>query len=100
MAKKRRRSGAEMAALVAGYEESGLTRRAYCERRGIALTTLDYYRRRGQAEPGWVAVELEGELASSRSTMTVVLGNGRRIEVSGDFGEAALARLVRVVEGA
>jgi hypothetical protein len=98
MAKRRRRSRAEIAALVAGYEESGLTRRAYCKQRGIALTTLDYYRRRGKAEPGWVAVKVEGEPASS--TLTVVLGNGRRIEVSGDFSEAALARLVRVVEGA
>jgi hypothetical protein len=98
MAKQRRRSGAEIAALVAGYEGSGLTRRAYCKQRGIALTTLDYYRRRGKAEPGWVAVELEGEAAAC--PLTVVLGNGRRIEVSGDFAEAALARLVRVVEEA
>lgn len=84
--------------MVAGYEESGLTRRTYCERRGIALTTLDYYRRRRRMEPGWVAVEVEREPAWS--TMTVVLGNGRRIEVSGDFAETTLARLVRTVEGA
>lgn len=40
------RSEAEIAALVACYESSGLTRREYCEREGLALTTLDYYRRK------------------------------------------------------
>jgi hypothetical protein len=30
----------------------------------------------------------------------LVLGNGRRIESGWQFGEAALARLIRVVEGA
>lgn len=84
--------------MCAGYEESGLTRRAYCERRGIALTTLDYYRRRGKTMAGLVAVRREE--VPARSTMTVVVGNGRRIEVSGDFEEAGLARLLRTVEQA
>ena len=98
MTKKRRRSGAEIAALVAGYEEGGLTRREYCERHGVALTTLDYYRRRGETVAGLVAVEV-GRGARA-STMTVILGNGRRIEVSGEFAEAELARLLRTVERA
>ena len=96
MTKKRRRSGAEIAALVAGYEEGGLTRREYCERHGVALTTLDYYRRRGETVAGLVEV---GRGARA-STMTVILGNGRRIEVSGEFAEAELARLLRTVERA
>lgn len=96
--KKQARSGWEKAELVAGYEASGLTRRAYCEERGISLTTLGYYRRRRQTAGGLVAVEVAGSAAGS--TMAVVLGNGRRIEVSGDFGEAELARLLRTVERA
>ncbi len=97
MTKKRRRSGAEIAALVAGYEEGGLTRREYCARRGIALTTLDYYRRRRKTGAGLVEVEVERGAAAS---ITVVLSNGRRIEVSGRFAEAELARLLRTVERA
>ncbi len=96
--KKRERSGAEKAAVVAGYEQSGLTRRAYCEERGIALTTLDYYRRRRKTVAGLVAVAVAG--STTASTMTVVLSNGRRIEVSGEFAEAELARLLRTVERA
>ena len=96
--KKRGRSGAEMAALVAGYEQSGLTRGAYCARWGIALTTLDYYRRRRKTAAGLVAVEVAG--STTGSTLTVVLRNGRRIEVSGAFAEAELARLLRTVEQA
>lgn len=96
--KKRARSGWEKAELVAGYEESGLTRRAYCEKRGISLTTLDYYRRRRKPSKGLVAVEVAG--STTGSTMTVLLQNGRRIEVSGDFAEAELARLLRTVERA
>ena len=96
--KKRARSGAEKAELVAGYEESGLTRRAYCEERGISLPTLDYYRRRRPAAGGLVAVEVAA--SAMASIMTVVLQNGRRVEVNGDFAEAELARLLRTVERA
>jgi hypothetical protein len=38
--------------------------------------------------------------AESGAVFTLVLGNGRRIESGWRFGEAELARLIRVVEGA
>lgn len=85
-----------MAALVRGYEESGLTRQEYCAAQGIALTALDYYRRRGKKKAGLVAVKVEGTMAGL--TMAVVVGNGRRIEVTSGFVEEELARLVRIVE--
>jgi hypothetical protein len=44
--KRRRRSGAEVEALVAEYEASGLKRGAFCRQRGLAVGTLDKYRRR------------------------------------------------------
>ena len=87
-----------MGALVRGYEESGLTRREYCAAAGIALTALDYYRRRGKEKTGLVAVKVEGTMAGL--TMAVVVGNGRRIEVTSGFVEEELARLVRIVERA
>ncbi|MFN8811707.1 MAG: IS66 family insertion sequence element accessory protein TnpA, partial [Acidobacteriota bacterium] len=40
------------AELVAGFERSGSTRKAFCESMGIAVTTLDYYRRRVKVERG------------------------------------------------
>lgn len=44
MGKETERS-AEMRRVLEEYAASGLTRREFCERRGIALTTFDYWRR-------------------------------------------------------
>jgi len=89
--------------LVAGYERSGLTRREYCQREGLALTTLDYYRqKRIKRRPrGLVSVRLAAvETKVETPVMALVLCNGRRIEVRGDFADAELAKLVRVAEQA
>ncbi len=42
----RRRSRAEVEALVAEYEASGVTRKAFCAGRGLSEATLDLYRKR------------------------------------------------------
>ena len=92
-----------------GYEQSGLTRREYCQQRGIPLTTFDYYRHRRdkklkkkQQPPALVAVKLLANLpapgAAATLPMTLVLTNGRRVEVAPDFVETDLARLLRVAE--
>jgi hypothetical protein len=97
---KQTRSEAEIAALMSGYDRSGLTRREYCRREGVALTTLDYYRhqRKKRKGPALVAVKL---IEPQRETaMSLVLRNGRRIEVHAGFAETELAKLVRVAESA
>jgi Transposase IS66 family len=43
---RRRRSRAEVEALVAEFEASGLMREAFCRQRDLAVGTLDQYRRR------------------------------------------------------
>jgi transposase-like protein len=96
----RRRSAEEIAALVKGYLDSGATRSEYCRRVGIAVGTLDNYRRRqsqGQGQGGLVRVTLERATAPEIG-FTLVLGNGRRIESGWKFGDAELARLIRVAE--
>jgi hypothetical protein len=47
-----------------------------------------------------IRVNLESAVAESTAGFALVLGNGRRIESGWRFGEAELARLIRVVEGA
>ena len=93
-------SAAEAARLLDGFERSNLTRRNYCERVGIPVTTLDYYRRqeaKRQTE-ALVAVKI---LDPGRSHgFTLVLSNGRRIESSWDFAGEELSRLVRIAEQA
>jgi len=95
-----KRSTEEIARLLEGYEASGLTRTEYCRREGIAATTLDYYRRRkARKEKGrLVKVVVKTELAGPHSVFVLVLANGRRIESGWKFGEAELARLIRICE--
>jgi len=89
---KRRRSRAEIKQLVAEYEASGMGRTAFCQQRGLSLSTLTRYPRRreqtaGEAAAGkaWLAVEVSGSTAAEggarTSSLTVVLPGGRRIDV-------------------
>jgi hypothetical protein len=80
--------------IIEGYATSGMTRREYCAKHGIAVSTLDYWRLK--RKPKLVRVAIEGQQAGPGFTLT--LGNGRQIESSWRFAEADLARLIRVVE--
>ena len=87
------------------WESSGLRRREFCQQRGIALTTFDYWRRehavkrRNQARlPRMVAVKVDN--VEPAPYFTLSLANGRRIECSWRFGEVELARLIRIAESA
>ena len=80
------------------YEKSGLTRREFCQRRSMAATTLDYWRRQLAGQPRLVKVEVvPGEPITH---FTLRLTNGRRIEGSWRFADTELARLIRVAESA
>jgi len=81
--------------MVEGYTASGMTRREYCAKHGIAVSTLDYWRLK--QKPKLVRVAIEGQPSGPGFTLT--LGNGRRIESSWSFAEADMTRLIRAVEG-
>ena len=112
MARTSTRTPAEIAQLLKGYKESGLPRRQYCEKQGIAVTTFDYYRQRQRKEPGGqqktsalVRVKLTADAPLPQHPVhlegfTVTLAKGRRIESSWSFNERDLARLIRVLEAA
>jgi hypothetical protein len=103
---RRRRSRHEVEQLVAEYEASGMNRSDFCRERGLALSTLGRYRRRGRQAPACVnpllAVELsarsQASVAAAGSALAVVLRSGRRIEVGRGFDAGALEQLVRVLE--
>ena len=106
---RRRRSPAETEALVAEFEASGLMREAFCELRGLAVGTLDKYRRRvqmgGNRSPGrWLLLKWFGRRrgASSdvdgHSAFVVELRSGRRIEVRRGFDAGTLERLLTVLD--
>ena len=92
-----RRSGADIEQLVEAYRGRGeLTRRAFCEKQGIPLATLDYYLRR-YGKPAAKRVRLarvEVKPSEAPARFALILANGRRIEC----GEAGLTQLIRTAE--
>ena len=74
-----------------------MTRREYCAQHGVAMTTLDSWRRAYRKEqPKLVPVRLEE--AQPIFGFALVLANGRRIESSWSFVEEELEKLIRVAE--
>jgi hypothetical protein len=95
MGKETRRSAA-MRQMVEEWEASRLTRRAFCLKRGIPVTTFDYWRREHAGRPRMVQVEVS-EAEPAAPSFTLLLANGRRIECSLPADEE-LARLIRIAE--
>ena len=92
------RSKREIRRIVEGFAKSGLTRREYCARHGVAMTTLDYWRRaHREQKPTLVPVAIE-EAHHPLAGFALVLANGLRIESSWSFAEADLQRLIRALE--
>ncbi len=90
-------AGVDSEQLVGDYERSGLTRREYCERQGIAVTTLDYHQRRRRTKRATAnLVPVTVTAAPVREVrdggFALVLSNGRRIESGWHFVEENLAR--------
>lgn len=79
--------------MVEAFETSEASRRAFCLQRGIAVSTLDYWRRALARRPRLAAVTIVPDVAR----FALVLANGRRIECS---TEDELARLIRIAERA
>jgi hypothetical protein len=107
---RRRRSRAEAEALVAEFEASGLLREAFCQQRGLAVGTLDKYRRRvggvrrsaaGPMLPVEVValpVQSANKDACGDGVLIVELRSGRRIEVRRGFDGGTLERLLTVLD--
>jgi hypothetical protein len=117
---QQRRSRTEVEQLVDAFEASGLRRREFCQKHGVAVGTLDFWRKRRRQERGTlvghrlgarkvhagteaisgrlVAVELAGMTTSGR--LAVVLPRGQRVEVFEGFDAATLERLLAVLEPA
>lgn len=94
----RRRSAEEIEQLLEQYRASGMIQIEYCRQAGIALSTLGrYLRRHGGSDQRLIRVNLESAPNGDRG-FVLVLGNGRRIESGWRFGDAELARLIRVAE--
>jgi hypothetical protein len=75
-----------------------MTRREYCAKYGIGMSTLDCWRRaRRKQKPRLVRVALQE--AQLQTGFTLVLANGRRIESSWSFSARDMEKLIRAAEG-
>ncbi len=96
---------------MAEYEASGVTRKAFCAGRGLSEATLDLYRKRAgkaaqpsrllavEVEPAAARIVPEVQACPRASCLTVVLGNGRRLEFS-SVDRDLLADLIGILERA
>jgi hypothetical protein len=111
----RRRSRSEALGLAFEYEQSGLTRRAFCQQHGLSPASLDNYRKlrskHSGAKPSSIAdldlvpLELIDSVSPSHpqgldAGISLVLPKGRRISITTGFDAATLVRLVAVLEQA
>jgi len=95
---KQKHNADDMRRTIEAFRESGLTRREFCGRHDMALTTLDYWLG-AQSRPARL-VKVKVAASEPAPGFTLSLANGRRIESGWSFSEAGLSRLIRVAEGA
>ena len=105
---------AKVNGILGSYKASGLTRREYCQREGISLSMLDYYRRRqrqlgGQQNrarpepeaPAQRLLRVEVSKSAPKTTIsqgtrrepgvfTLTISKGRTIESGWDYREQDL----------
>ena len=102
-----RRGRAEIERLAGLYGTSGMRRSEFCRSHGMALSTLNRHLKkqqkrqipaegRGVEQSRLVAVELDGPVATVSAgeypgALTVLLSNGRRVEVGRGPRAAALS---------
>ena len=106
----RRRSFAEVQALVGEFESSGLLRAVFCQQRGLVVGTLDKYRKRvhgGRQAGGSAFVPVEVVPSTARDVngaarhdggLVVELRSRRRIEVCRGFDAGTLERLLSLFD--
>jgi len=98
------------------FEQSGLTRRAFCQQHGLSSASLDNYRKlRGKhfdsgqssvADLDLVPIELIDSVSPAHpqqgadAGLYLVLSKGRRISITTGFDAATLVRLVAVLDEA
>ena len=92
---RRRRSRSEIAALVTGYRESGLTQRAYAARAGVGLSSLVRWLHGQDAKAAvpakFAAVQLRPEPPGVPG-VTIRWPEGMEVELPLSLGEATLRR--------
>lgn len=99
-----RRTRTQMAAMLARRERDGLSLRDLAERSGIPVGTLAWWswrlrqeRRQVDDEGNRGFVEVVAAAVQQNASVTVVVGDGLRVEVTAGFDEELLRSVVRAL---
>lgn len=89
---------------IGEWRASGLSVRAFCDRRGLAIPTFYAWRRtlerRAAQKAAFVPVQVVTDAAPApASALEVVLTDGRTVRVTPGFDAATLQQLLAVLEG-
>ena len=89
---------------ISDWRASGLSVRAFCERRGLAIPSFYAWRRtleqRATAKAAFVPVQILADVAPAKaSALELVLAGGRIVRVAPGFDAATLRRLLAALEG-
>ena len=89
---------------IGEWQASGLSVRAFCERRGLAIPSFYAWRRalerRAAEKAAFVPVQVVADPVPTRtSALEVVLTDGRTVRVAPGFDGATLRQLLAVLEG-
>ncbi len=89
---------------IGEWRASGLSVRAFCDRRGLAIPSFYAWRRtlerRAAEVPAFVPVQVVADAAPAQaSALEVVLVDGRTVRVAPGFDAATLRQLLAVLEG-
>jgi hypothetical protein len=82
------------------FQKSGSTRRAFCAKNHLKLSTLDYwFSRIGAAERSQGLVELKAQaIPTVKSYLEVVVADRYRIEIRDGFNAQLFGELVKALE--
>ena len=89
---------------IGEWQASGLSVRAFCQRRGLTVGNFYAWRRvlqrRAAEKAAFVPVQVVADPVPTRtSALEVVLTDGRTVRVAPGFDAATLRRLLAVLEG-
>jgi hypothetical protein len=89
---------------IGEWRASGLSVRAFCDRRGLAIPTFYAWRRvlerRAAEKPAFAPVQVVADAVPVQSAgLEVVLAGGRTARVAPGFDAATLRQLLAVLEG-
>ena len=89
---------------IGEWQTSGLSVRAFCQRRGLTVTSFYAWRRvlqrRAAEKAAFVPVQVLADAVPDRaSALEVLLTDGRAVRVTPGFDVATLRQLLAVLEG-